>query len=64
MNYLTLKNDRKRRRRAKALTVLITVGLVVGTLYGLDATDEVLLFFRQFIGPDVPAAEATPVAAA
>ena len=63
MNYLTLKNDRKRRRRAKLLTVVITTGLIAGTLYGLEATDDLLLFFQQFIGPEVPAAGAAPVTA-
>lgn len=43
MTYQTALNDRRRRRRARLLTALITLTLFAAAAYGLGAFDALLL---------------------
>ncbi|MBB4077720.1 hypothetical protein GGR28_000321 [Lewinella aquimaris] len=59
MSYITLKNDRKRRRQARVVTFIVTVSMLSAAAYGMGATQELADFFQQLIAT-APAAE--PVA--
>ncbi len=58
MSYLTKKNDRKYRRRARTLTFLITFSLTLAIAYSTGALGDLPELYEQFFGPEV----ATPVA--
>jgi hypothetical protein len=51
MHYITLKNDRKRRRQARLLTFVVTTLTLVGVAYGVGALDQlaeaVQLYFAE-----------------
>ncbi|MEM6769551.1 MAG: hypothetical protein AAF597_03110 [Bacteroidota bacterium] len=47
MNYRTEKNDRIRRRKARAFTALITLCLLAGFAYAAGALDEVPALFND-----------------
>ena len=59
MSHLTLKNDRKRRRQARTITVVITLMTLLGTAYGIGAAEQLLDSVQQLLGM---AQEAAPVA--
>ena len=59
MSHLTLKNDRKRRRQARTITVVITLMTLLGTAYGIGAAEQLLDTVQQLLGM---AQEAAPVA--
>jgi len=42
MNYMTAKNDRRRRRKARVITTLITLTIAAFTAYTLGAFDVFL----------------------
>jgi hypothetical protein len=59
MNYQTLSNDRRRRRKARFITFLVTASLLASFAYAaglLDQLPEMLDLFRE------TDASATPVA--
>ncbi|MEM1358506.1 MAG: hypothetical protein AAGF89_09915 [Bacteroidota bacterium] len=49
-SYQTLKNDRRRRRKAVAVTALVTIGLLAAAAYTAGA-------FDQWLAPEAPATE-------
>lgn len=49
-SYQTQKNDRRRRRKARALTALITIGLLAAAAYSTGILD-------QWLAPEAPATE-------
>ena len=59
MSHLTLKNDRKRRRQARTITVVITLMTLLGTAYGIGAAEQLLDSVQQLLGM---AQDAAPVA--
>ncbi|WP_116127930.1 hypothetical protein [Lewinella sp. IMCC34183] len=50
MNYLTLKNDRKRRRQARVVTFVVTTLTLGAIAHGMGATQELMEFFQQVAG--------------
>ncbi|NJB85616.1 hypothetical protein GGR26_001361 [Lewinella marina] len=50
MNYLTLKNDRKRRRQARTVTFVVTTLMLGAAAYGMGATQELAELFQQWMG--------------
>lgn len=61
MNYRTEKNDRRRRRKARAFTAFLTICMLAGFAYATGLTDEIKDLFQ-----DAPATEVVegPVARA
>ena len=57
MSYLTLQNDRKRRRRAKLVTFLIATAVLGGAAYGMGALEGVSDLLHHLLGT-APAGEA------
>lgn len=49
-SYQTKKNDRRRRRKALAVTALITIGLLAAAAYAAGALD-------QWLAPEAPPTE-------
>lgn len=47
MNYRTEKNDRIRRRKARAFTALITLAILTGFAYAAGLADELPTWFRD-----------------
>ena len=63
MSSITLKNDRKRRRQARLITLFITVATLTGAAYAMGAADEAIGLLQQLFHLAPPAAEAAdPVA--
>lgn len=50
MDYLTLKNDRKRRRQARIVTFVVTTLMLGAAAHGMGATHELVEFFQQMMG--------------
>lgn len=50
MNYLTLKNDRKRRRQARVVTFVVTTLMLGAAAHGMGATHELLEVLQQWMG--------------
>ncbi|CAH1000147.1 hypothetical protein LEM8419_01294 [Neolewinella maritima] len=49
MSYITLKNDRKRRRQARTITFLITAATLTGAAHMVGATDQLVELLQQLI---------------
>lgn len=49
MSYITLKNERKRRRQARVLTFFITTASLTAAAYGMGATDQLLEMIQQLM---------------
>ena len=62
MNYLTIKNDRLRRRKARTLTFLIFTALLAGFAYSSGLLGDLPALYEQLFGPEV--VDAAPVAKA
>ncbi|MCP9237751.1 hypothetical protein [Lewinella sp. JB7] len=54
MSYITIKNDRKRRRQARVVTFVVTVTMLSAAAYGMGATQELAEFFQQMISTAPP----------
>ncbi len=49
MSYITIKNDRKRRRQAKMVTFVITVSMLGAAAYSVGALDQVTELLHQWM---------------
>ena len=53
MDYLTRKNDRRRRRRARAITFLITAALTLAFAHQAGILEELPAVYEQLFGPEL-----------
>ncbi len=50
MDYLTLKNDRKRRRQARVVTFVVTATMLGAAAHGMGATHGLFDMIQQWMG--------------
>ncbi len=50
MSYITLKNDRKRRRQARVVTFIVTLTMLSAAAYGVGALDQLTELLHQYMG--------------
>jgi hypothetical protein len=55
MNYISLQNERKRRRQARVLTFVVTTATLAGVAYGIGAFEQLAEAVQLYFSTPAPA---------